>query len=145
VVRFWDRINRPEQLITSLPETLRTLTSPADPGAAFIAIPQDVGTFAYDFPTQMFLPRTWHIPRSRPDARALERASAVIRQARRPLILCGGGTRYSQAEEAVRRFAEKTGIPVAETHAGKGTLHYEHPLSLGGAGVAGSRGANEMA
>ena len=145
VVRYWDRINRPEQLITGLPETLRTLTSPADTGAAFISMPQDVGTFAYDFPHEMFLPRTWHIARNRPDTSALERAAAVIRQARRPLILCGGGTRYSEAEGAVRRFAEKTGIPVAETHAGKGTLHYEHPLSLGGAGVAGSKGANEMA
>ncbi len=145
VVRYWDRINRPEQLITSLPEVLRTLTSPADTGAAFVSMPQDVGTFAYDFPAQMFLPRTWHIARNRPDTRAIERAAAAIRQARRPLILAGGGARYSQAEEIIARFAEQTGIPVAETHAGKGTLNYEHPLSLGGAGVAGSKGANEMA
>jgi 3D-(3,5/4)-trihydroxycyclohexane-1,2-dione acylhydrolase (decyclizing) len=145
VSRYWDRIARPEQLITSLPDAMRILTSPADTGAAFIGMPQDVGTFAYDFPTEMFLPRTWHIARNRADSAAVERAAQVIRSARRPLILCGGGARYSQAEDAVRRFAEKTGVPVAETHAGKGTLVWDHPLSLGGAGVAGSRGANEMA
>ena len=144
VVRYWDRITRPEQLITSLPEALRTLTSPADTGAAFLGMPQDVGTFAFDYPTRLFAPRTWHIPRNRADSRALERAAAAIRAAKRPIIICGGGARYSQAEEAVRLFAEQTGIPVAETHAGKGTLSCEHPLSLGGAGVAGSRGANEM-
>jgi 3D-(3,5/4)-trihydroxycyclohexane-1,2-dione acylhydrolase (decyclizing) len=145
VVRFWDRINRPEQLITSLPEAMRILTSPADTGAAFLAVPQDVGTFAYDFPSQMFAPRTWHIPRNRPDSRAVARAAAAIRSARRPLVLAGGGARYSRAEEIIAQFAEKTGIPVAETHAGKGTLDDGHPLSLGGAGVAGSKGANEMA
>lgn len=145
VVRYWDRINRPEQLITSLPEVMRTLTSAADTGAAFVSMPQDVGTFGYDFPAQLFLPRTWHIARNRADTRAIERAAAAIRGARRPLILAGGGARYSGAEQIIARFAERTGIPVAETHAGKGTLDHEHPLSLGGAGVAGSKGANEMA
>ena len=77
-------------------------------------MPQDVGTFAYDYPAEMFLPRAWHIARNRPDTRAIERAAAAIRQARRPLILCGGGARYSQAEEAIARFAEQTGIPVAD-------------------------------
>lgn len=145
VVRYWDRINRPEQLVTSLPEALRVLTSPADTGAAFLAVPQDVGTFAYDFPTQMFVPRTWSIPRNRADTRALERAAVLIRAAQRPLILAGGGVRYSAAHDAVRAFAETHGIPVAETHAGKGTLDHDHPLSLGGGGVAGTRGANQVA
>lgn len=145
VVRYWDRINRPEQLITSLPEVMRTLTSPADTGAAFLAMPQDVGTFAYDFPVDMFRPRIWHIARNRPDVAAVERAVRAIRSAQRPLILCGGGARYSGAEEAVSRLATSVGIPVAMTQSGKGALLDEHPFSLGGAGVAGSRGANEMA
>jgi 3D-(3,5/4)-trihydroxycyclohexane-1,2-dione acylhydrolase (decyclizing) len=145
VVRYWDRINRPEQLITSLPEVMRTLTSPADTGAVFLAMPQDVGTFAYDYPTDLFRPRVWHIPRNRPDVGAVERAAGVIRSARRPLILCGGGARYSGAEEAVGRMAERAGIPVAMTQSGKGTLIDDHPFSLGGAGVAGTRGANELA
>ncbi|MGY2872868.1 3D-(3,5/4)-trihydroxycyclohexane-1,2-dione acylhydrolase (decyclizing) [Marmoricola sp. URHA0025 HA25] len=145
VVRYWDRINRPEQLITSLPEVMRTLTSPADTGAAFIAMPQDVGTFAYDYPAEFFRPRVWHIPRNRPDIGAIERAARVIRNAERPLILCGGGARYSGAEQIVAQIAERAGIPVAMTQSGKGTLSDEHPFSLGGAGVAGTRGANELA
>ena len=122
VSRYWDRIMRPEQLITSLPDAMRILTSPADTGAAFIAMPQDVGTFAYDFPSEMFTPRTWHIARNRADSAAIERAAQVIRSARRPLILCGGGARYSQAEDAVADSPRQTGIPVAETQSGKGTL-----------------------
>lgn len=145
VVRYFDRITRPEQLITALPEVMRTLTSPADTGAVFLAVPQDVQTFAYDFPEELFAPRTWYVGRQRPDTVLLERAAAWIRDARRPLVLAGGGVRYSEATDAVRAFAEGHGIPVAETHAGKGTLPYDHPLSLGGAGVAGTRGANLVA
>ncbi len=145
VVRYWDRISRPEQLITSLPEAMRILTSPADAGAAFIGMPQDVGTFAYDFPDEMFLPRTWHIARNRADSAAVDRAAAAIRASSKPLIIAGGGARYSEAEAAITAFAEKTGIPVAETHAGKGTMHCDHDLSLQAAGVAGTKGANEMA
>lgn len=145
VVRYFDRIMRPEQLIAALPEVMRTLTSPADTGAVFLSIPQDVQTFAYDFPAVMFEPRTWYIGRQRPDVVQLGRAAEWIRAARRPLILAGGGVRYSEAADAVRAFAERHGIPVAETHAGKGTLPYDHPLGLGGAGVAGTRGANLIA
>jgi 3D-(3,5/4)-trihydroxycyclohexane-1,2-dione acylhydrolase (decyclizing) len=145
VVRYFDRITRPEQLITALPEVMRTLTSPADTGAVFLAVPQDVQTFAYDFPEEMFAPRTWYVGRQRPDTVLLERAAEWIREAQRPLVLAGGGVRYSEATDAVRAFAERHGIPVAETHAGKGTLPYDHPLSLGGAGVAGTRGANLVA
>ena len=145
VVRYWDRITRPEQLIPTLPEVMRTLTSPADTGAVFLALPQDVQTFAFDFPEEMFAPRVWHIARPRPDRVQLERATAWIRQSSRPVIVAGGGVRYSEASKAVQEFAERTGIPVAETHAGKGTLCYDHPLSLGGAGVAGTRAANMVA
>lgn len=145
VVRYWDRITRPEQVITTLPEVMRTLTSPADTGAVFLALPQDIQTYAFDFPEAMFEPRVWHRPRPRADRRQLERAASWIRESSRPMIVAGGGARYSEAVDMVRTFAEATGIPVAETHAGKGTLHYEHPLSLGGAGVAGTLGANVIA
>jgi 3D-(3,5/4)-trihydroxycyclohexane-1,2-dione acylhydrolase (decyclizing) len=145
VVRYWDRITRPEQLIPTLPDVMRVLTSPADTGAVFLALPQDVQTFAFDFPEEMFAPRVWHIARARADRAQLERAGAWVRESRRPMIVAGGGVRYSAASEAVRAFAEKTGIPVAETHAGKGTLSYDHRLSLGGAGVAGTRAANVIA
>ena len=145
VVRYWDRITRPEQLISSLPEVMRTLTSPADTGAVFLALPQDIQTYAFDFPDEMFQPRVWPIPRQRADRRQIQRAAAWIRGSRRPLIVAGGGVRYSEAFDVLRAFAERTGIPVAETHAGKGALNYDHPLSLGGAGVAGTRAANLIA
>lgn len=145
VVRYWDRITRPEQLISSLPEVMRTLTSPADTGAVYLGVPQDVQTFAFSFPDEMFEPRVWHIARPRPDRAQLERAAAWIRGSRRPIIVAGGGVRYSGAVDVLRAFAETTGIPVAETHAGKGALNFDHPLSLGGAGVAGSRAANVIA
>jgi 3D-(3,5/4)-trihydroxycyclohexane-1,2-dione acylhydrolase (decyclizing) len=145
VVRYWDRLTRPEQLIATLPEVMRTLTSPADTGAVFLALPQDLQTFAFDYPAELFVPRTWRIPRTRPDRDALAEAARWIRGAKRPMIVAGGGARYSDASEAICRFAEQTGIPVAETHAGKGTLAYDHPLSLGGAGVAGTKAANVIA
>ncbi|MCA0253534.1 MAG: 3D-(3,5/4)-trihydroxycyclohexane-1,2-dione acylhydrolase (decyclizing) [Actinobacteria bacterium] len=145
VVRYWDRVVRPEQLITALPEVMRTLTSPADTGAAFLAMHQDVGTFAYDYPEQFFEPRVWRIERNRADSDAIRTAADLIRQAKRPLIVCGGGVRYSGAEAELTAFAETHGIPVAETHAGKGSINDDHSLSLGGAGVAGSRGANVCA
>ena len=145
VVRYFDRITRPEQIIAALPEVMRTLTSPADTGAVFLAVPQDVQTYAFDYPDELFAPRTWVIARQRADVTQLARAAEWIRSAERPMILAGGGVRYSGATEAVRAFAEHHGVPVAETHAGKGTLTYDHPLSLGGAGVAGTRGANVIA
>ena len=145
VVRYFDRISRPEQIIASLPEVMRTLTSPADTGAVCLTIPQDVQTFAFDFPEELFGPRTWVIPRQRPDETLLARAAGWIRESQRPMIVAGGGVRYSEATRAVREFAERHGIPVGETQAGKGALPYDHPLSLGGAGVAGTRGANLVA
>ncbi|MEP2530697.1 3D-(3,5/4)-trihydroxycyclohexane-1,2-dione acylhydrolase (decyclizing) [Shimia sp.] len=145
VVRYFDRLTRPEQAITALPEAMRVLTSPADTGAVFLGIPQDVGTFAHDFPVELFHKRVWTIPRNRADKALIERAAEWLKQAKRPLILAGGGVRYSQAEGVLRDFAAKTGVPVAETHAGKGSLLYDDPLSLGAAGVAGTKGANEVA
>ncbi|HSM55111.1 MAG TPA: 3D-(3,5/4)-trihydroxycyclohexane-1,2-dione acylhydrolase (decyclizing) [Candidatus Sulfomarinibacteraceae bacterium] len=145
VSRYWDRINRPEQIITALPEVMRVLTSQADTGAVTLSLPQDVQTEAFDYPSQLFEKRVWRIPRLRPDRALLQRASQWIRNSRRPLIIAGGGVIYSEATEALRRFAEQTGIPVAETQAGKGALPYNHPLALGAVGVTGTPGANIIA
>ena len=145
VSRYWDRIQRPEQLITSLPEVMRVLTSPAETGAVTLGLPQDVQADAYEFPEELFEKRVWHIPRARGDAEAFGRAVAAIRQARQPLIIAGGGVLYSEATEALRAFVEHTGIPVGETQAGKGSLPYDHASSLGAIGTSGTPGANILA
>ncbi len=145
VSRYWDRINRPEQIIASLPEALRVLTSPAHTGAVTLALPQDVQAMAYDYPAAMFEPRVWHIPRNRPDAAALRRAVEWIRAARQPIIVAGGGVHYSEAQTALAQFVNQTGIPVGETQAGKGSLPYNHPLNLGAIGTTGTHGANILA
>lgn len=142
VSRYWDRINRPEQLITALPEALRVLTSPADTGAVTLALPQDVQAMAYDYPARLFEKRVWHIPRNRPDGASLQRAVEWIRAAKNPIIVAGGGVIYSGAAETLRSFVEQTGIPSSETMAGKGALPYNHPLNLGAIGVTGTPGAN---
>jgi 3D-(3,5/4)-trihydroxycyclohexane-1,2-dione acylhydrolase (decyclizing) len=145
VSRYWDRLNRPDQLLTSLPEAMRVLTSPAETGAVTLALPQDVQAEAFDYPAAFFHKRVWHIPRGRPDRAALERAAALIRQSHRPLIVAGGGVIYSEAAEALRRFVDQTGIPVGETMAGKGSLPYDHPLNAGAVGVTGTLAANCLA
>lgn len=145
VSRYWDRINRPEQLITALPEAMRVLTSPAETGAVTLCLPQDVQAMACAYPEALFERRVWHIPRNRPDASALQRAAAAIRASRQPLLIAGGGVHYSEAYEALRRFVQHTGIPVGETQAGKGALPYDHPLNLGAIGVTGTPGANILA
>ncbi len=145
VSRYWDRINRPDQIITTLPEAMRVLTSPADSGAVTLALPQDVQTEAWDYPSGLFDRRVWHVPRNRPDAAALARAAECIRSAERPLILAGGGVQYSEATEELRAFSLRTGIPVCETHAGKGSLRYDDPLNLGAVGVTGTFAANRVA
>lgn len=145
VSRYWDRLNRPEQAITALPEAMRVLTSPADTGAVTLALPQDVQALAYDYPSALFGKRVWHIPRPRPDAAAVQRAAALIRESKNPLIVAGGGVIYSEATETLRLFAERTGIPVCETMAGKGSLRYDHPLCLGAIGVTGTFAANIVA
>ncbi len=145
VSRYWDRINRPDQIIAALPEAMRVLTSPADTGAVTLSLPQDVQTEAYDYPSALFEPRTWHVLRNRPDAAAVTRAAEWIRAAKRPLIVAGGGVHYSEATEDLRRFATRYGIPVCETHAGKGSLPYDDPLCLGAVGVTGTFAANRVA
>ena len=141
VSRYWDRINRPEQLIATLPEAMRVLTSPADTGAVTLSLPQDVQAEAYDYPSGMFEKRVWHIPRNRPDSQALSRAAAWIRSSKQPLIVAGGGVHYSDAHDALEAFCARTGIPVCETNAGKGSLRYDNPVNLGAAGWTGAEGA----
>jgi 3D-(3,5/4)-trihydroxycyclohexane-1,2-dione acylhydrolase (decyclizing) len=145
VSRYWDRINRADQLITSLPEATRVLTSPADAGAVTLALPEDVQTEAFDYPAALFEQRVWHIPRNRPDRNALQRAVEWIRTSQRPLIVAGGGTIYSEANATLRTLVDQTGIPVAETMAGKGSLLFDHPLQLGAIGVTGTLAANRVA
>ncbi len=145
VSRYWDRIERPEQILTSLPEALRVLTSPADTGAVTLALPQDVQADAFDYPAKFFEKHVWTIPRPRGDAELFRRAVEWIRASRQPLIIAGGGAIYSEATEALARFAEQTGIPVAETQAGKGAMRYDHPQALGAMGVTGTPGANIVA
>ncbi|MGD0428595.1 MAG: 3D-(3,5/4)-trihydroxycyclohexane-1,2-dione acylhydrolase (decyclizing) [Candidatus Acidiferrales bacterium] len=145
VSRYWDRIQRPEQLLTSLPEAMRVLTSPAETGAVTIAFPQDVQAEAFDFPEAFFAKKVWVIPRNRCDQSLLQRAAEWIRAAKKPLIVAGGGVLYSQASEALAQFAQATGIPVCETQAGKGSLPYDHSQQLGAVGVTGTPGANIVA
>ncbi len=144
VSKYWDRINRPEQLITSLPEVMRVLTSPADTGAVTLSMPQDVQAEAYDFPVELFEKRVWPIGRPRPDKTALLRAADWIRSARKPMIIAGGGVIYSEAEAILRSFVHKTGIPVGETFAGKGSLAWDDPHNLGATGATGTEGANAI-
>lgn len=145
ISRYWDRIQRPEQILTALPEAMRVLTSPADTGAATLALPQDVQAEAYDYPEEFFERRTWLIPRARPDAALLKRAIGWIQLARQPLIIAGGGVLYSDATKVLASFAARTGIPVAETQAGKGALDFDHPQSAGAMGVTGTSAANRLA
>ena len=145
VSRYWDRIVRPEQLLTSLPEAMRVLTSPAETGAVTLALPQDVQTEAYAYPSAFFEKRIWHIPRNRPDRDALVQAASWIRASQRPLIIAGGGSIYAEATSTLQRFVEQTGIPIAETMAGKGSLSFDHPLNLGAIGVTGTSAANQIA
>jgi 3D-(3,5/4)-trihydroxycyclohexane-1,2-dione acylhydrolase (decyclizing) len=145
VSRYWDRIHRPEQILTALPEAMRVLTSPAETGAVTLALPQDVQTEAYDFPEEFFERRVWTIARARADSSLLKQASAWIRASQRPLIIAGGGVIYSEATEQLSSFVSRTGIPVAETHAGKGSLHADHPQLAGAMGVTGTSAANRLA
>jgi 3D-(3,5/4)-trihydroxycyclohexane-1,2-dione acylhydrolase (decyclizing) len=142
ISRYWDRINRPDQLPAALEAAMRVLTSPAETGAVTLALPQDVQAEAWDYPVRMFAPRVWSIPRPPADRRALQAAVAAIRASRRPLIVAGGGVLYSEAEAALARLAAQTGMPVGETQAGKGSLPYDHPQNLGAIGVTGTPGAN---
>ena len=145
ISRYWDRINRPEQIITALPEALRVLTSPAETGAVTLSLPQDVQTEAHDYPDELFEKRVWTVLRPRPDAALLRKATEWIQDSNAPLIIAGGGVIYSAATDTLAEFASRHGIPVAETQAGKGALRYDHPLSLGAIGATGTPGANILA
>jgi 3D-(3,5/4)-trihydroxycyclohexane-1,2-dione acylhydrolase (decyclizing) len=143
--RFFDRVDRPEQLPAALMAAMRVLTSPADTGAVTVALPQDVQAEAFDWPRELFAERVWHVARQPADPAALARAVAVIRAARRPLIVAGGGVIYSEAHDQLRAFAAETGIPVADTQAGKGGVLYDHACAVGGVGSTGSPVANRIA
>jgi 3D-(3,5/4)-trihydroxycyclohexane-1,2-dione acylhydrolase (decyclizing) len=145
VSRYFDRISRPEQLITSLPQAMRALTCPSDCGPVTLCLPQDVQAEAYDYPLSMFEVQTHRLRRQGPDAFELVQAVAQLEKAKAPLIIAGGGVRYSAAEEALAAFAEHRGIPVAETQAGKGSLSWSHTLNVGGIGVTGTAAANSAA
>jgi 3D-(3,5/4)-trihydroxycyclohexane-1,2-dione acylhydrolase (decyclizing) len=145
VSRYWDRLYRPEQLLTSLPEAMRVLTSPSETGAVTLALPEDTQTEAFDYPDEFFAERVWMVPRARGDAEAIARAAAAIRESRAPLIVAGGGVLYSEATASLVRLAETCGIAVAETQAGKSAIPWDHPLALGAIGVTGSLAANHAA
>ena len=144
VSKYWDRINRPEQLIYSLPEVMRVLTSQAEMGAVTLSMPQDVQTHAYDFPEDLFKKRVWHVGRPRPDLPTLQKAAEWIRASKKPVIVAGGGAIYSGADGILHDFAIKTGIPVGETFAGKGAVKFDEPYSIGGLGATGTKYAIEI-
>src|SRR5579884_2027442 len=145
VARYWDRIERPEQILTALPAAMGVLTSPAETGAVVLSLPQDTQAEAYDFPENFFEKRIWTVPRPRCDSQLLQKAAQWIRSSQRPLIIAGGGVIYSEASAILADFASRTGIAVAETQAGKGSLPYDHPQNLGAVGVTGTPGANILA
>jgi 3D-(3,5/4)-trihydroxycyclohexane-1,2-dione acylhydrolase (decyclizing) len=145
VSKYWDRINRPHQLMNVLPEVMRVLTSQAETGAVTLALPQDVQTEAFDYPVELLEERVWYIPRPEPEKSLLARAVEWIRASKKPLIVAGGGVLYSEAHKALAKFAAATGIPISETQAGKGSLPYDHPQNLGAIGVTGTFAANRIA
>ncbi len=145
VTRYWDRIVHPEQILSSLPQAVAVMLDPADCGPAFLALPQDVQEIAWDYPESFFAPTIHKAPRPRPDRDSLAEAVRVLKAAKRPLIISGGGVRYSGAETALAAFAERHGIPLCETIAGKGTVTHDHPAHVGPIGIVGSTSANALA
>ncbi|MFE7795709.1 3D-(3,5/4)-trihydroxycyclohexane-1,2-dione acylhydrolase (decyclizing) [Streptomyces sp. NPDC057460] len=145
VSKYFDRIERPEQLIPAALAAMRVLTDPVETGAVTLCLPQDVQAEAFDWPADFFRRRVWHVGRPQPEPDALTRAVALLRQAERPLIVAGGGVVYAQAWPQLREFAEATGIPVADTHAGKGAIPWDHPCAVGGLGSTGTSAANALA
>ena len=143
--KFFDRVWRPEQLPSALLAAMRVLTDPVETGAVTLCLPQDVQAEAYDFPDALFGKRVWHVARPLPEPAFVERAAEVIRTARRPLLVAGGGVIYSEASAELDRFARATGIPIADTQAGKGALSWDHPNSVGGVGSTGTPVANKLA
>ena len=145
VTRFWDRITHPEQIISSLPQAIATMLDPADCGPAFLGLCQDTQELAFDYPYEFFEPVTHRIPRPRPDVNSILQAVELLKTAQCPLIISGGGVKYSDAENILAKFAIDHGIPICETIAGKGTLKHDHPANIGPVGVIGSSSANDIA
>jgi 3D-(3,5/4)-trihydroxycyclohexane-1,2-dione acylhydrolase (decyclizing) len=145
VCRYFDRVNRPEQLMSAMLNAMRVLTDPADTGAVCVALPQDVQAEAYDYPERFFLRRVHRIARRPPEQAAVEEAAGLVAASKKPLLICGGGVRYADAAAAFGAFAEDFNIPFGETQAGKSALPWDHPLNLGGIGVTGGSAANEIA
>ncbi len=147
VSRFFDRVTRPEQILTSLPEAMRIMTDPAETGAVTLALPQDIQGYAYDYPTSFFEPHVWRIERRSPDELRIREAIEMLRAAKRPYIIAGGGVHYSEAWDELAEFATAFGIPVGETHAGRGALRdgSANPLSMGGTGLNGNFAAADIA
>jgi 3D-(3,5/4)-trihydroxycyclohexane-1,2-dione acylhydrolase (decyclizing) len=145
VTRYWDRIQRAEQLVPAALAAMRVLTSQSDTGAVMLSLPQDVQAEAFDYPAEFFERRVWHVGRPLPDRAALDRAADVIRASMRPLIVAGGGVIYSDAAAALQRLVKRTGIPEGETQAGKGSMPFDHPGALGAIGATGSLAANRIA
>jgi 3D-(3,5/4)-trihydroxycyclohexane-1,2-dione acylhydrolase (decyclizing) len=145
VTRYWDRIQRPEQLVPAALSAMRVLTSQAETGAVMLALPQDVQTEAFEYPAEFLERRVWHAGRPLPDSAALNRAAEIIRASTHPLIVAGGGVIYSEAADVLRRLVKSTGIPVGETQAGKGSLPFDHPGALGAIGTTGTLAANRIA
>ncbi|MFI6286468.1 3D-(3,5/4)-trihydroxycyclohexane-1,2-dione acylhydrolase (decyclizing) [Streptomyces sp. NPDC051018] len=145
VSRYFDRVPRPEALMPAALQAMRVLADPAETGAVTLALPQDVQAEAYDWPEDFFAERVWQVGRARPDRHALDGAVHALSTARRPLIVAGGGVHHSEAEDALRTFAEATGVPVASTQAGKGSLPYDHPCDVGGIGHTGTATADDLA
>ena len=145
VTRYFDRLTRPEQILTALPRAIQMMTDPANCGPACLSLPQDVQAMAFDCPESFLQPELLRFRRPPADPRELASAAALLRQARQPLIVVGGGVLYSQAWDALRAFAEAHGVPVVESHGGKSSLPWDHPLNLGAIGVDGISGANELA
>jgi 3D-(3,5/4)-trihydroxycyclohexane-1,2-dione acylhydrolase (decyclizing) len=144
VTRYWDRITHPEQIISSLPQAVAAMLDPADCGPAFIGLCQDIQEIAFDYPAAFFEPKVHAVPRPRPDRDSIARAVEILKNAKKPLIISGGGVRYSMAENALAKFADR-GIPIAETIAGKGAFTHDHPAHIGPMGVIGSSSANALA
>jgi 3D-(3,5/4)-trihydroxycyclohexane-1,2-dione acylhydrolase (decyclizing) len=145
VSRFFDRISRPEQLLASLPEAFRVLTDPAETGAVTISLPEDVQAEAHDWPIEFFEKRIWHVRRPVPEPELVREVVKMLKAAKRPLIISGGGTIYSEASEELKHFVEEFGIPVTETQAGKGVLNWNHPMNAGPIGSNGATSANKLA
>jgi 3D-(3,5/4)-trihydroxycyclohexane-1,2-dione acylhydrolase (decyclizing) len=145
VTRYWDRITHPAQILASLPQAVAAMLDPADCGPAFLALPQDIQEVAFDYPEVFFEVRTWTIARPRPDRQKLAEAAALLKSAKKPILISGGGVRYSLAESVVAEFAVKRGIPIVETIAGKGGLSHYHPAHAGPIGIIGSTSANALA